>query len=242
MNWLLLGSGPSSLLPPIPGWGLAVINARAKLKDFPVASIDLWSCFEIVAARELRGIAGTPKKTLTRPWIRDQWGADRSDPRYVALPKFWGNPDLAYLQDEVRFAPERAGPEHGQTLAWMNSGCLTLQYLAEVEKPEIILVAGLDGYPLQGDCYAGGLTPMVEDIDDHPDRRPAMNAMACMAIEKITNHPSYAGTRFIWASRPNTWSDLWRAEVASPSLLRELYGTKAGTRYIGTRTFPTLML
>lgn len=115
-------------------------------------------------------------------------------------------------------------PDYGQRRSWISSGVLMLWLVAEVYRPKVIAVCGLDGYPTDSrPDYAPGLpdlattkAPWDTDPAEAVYRRGQMNERMALGIERITNH--YRDVQFVWLQRANHHRLGWRVEVAGESV------------------------
>lgn len=246
-HWLVCGSGPSASRWPVPEhpdgrpWRVATCNAASRLHPSP----DLFGAFELNAGMKCQtaigragqaSLSGHPQLSCVRPLVASMLGLSAGRGIMVVDHNF-GPPELRDLHEDVEWGSRsRWGkwpdnlPDYGQRRSWISSGVLMLWLVAEVYRPAVIAVAGLDGYPTdrlsnhrRHPDYAANLpdlattkAPWDTDPEEAVHRREQMNDRMALGIERITNH--YRDIRFIWLQRANHHRPGWRVEVAGESV------------------------
>lgn len=189
----LIGAGPSAMQPPV---GATVAAVNDKYKTFPP---DYYLVGEIEAAKRLEPVIRTLLDRGTTAYMRPNAAID--DPRVQLIGKNFGPRRLQHLHHDV--GVPHAGVQPGLPRprcpnAWISSGVLMLWVLAEIHKPERVVVSGLDGYPPEN-AYL-----------------KAMNERMSYAIGLITNH--YTDTEFVWLIEPRHRSPDWRAKISQKTV------------------------
>lgn len=213
----LIGSGPSAheVRPP-DNVRVACVNGSANLYEGATGRLPDYYCVGEIEGvrrfyRRMNRYARAGVEVFTRPaaWKAFPSGGPLNGgplhPHIRVIPYDFGPPELHILH---RNRP-LSGSDH---TPWMSTGVVMLWYLAEVERPQHLVVAGLDGYPVDGDEYAPGAG---ESLPRTPQWREAMNARMAGAIKSITNY--YTGTEFVWLQRPRHWRKGWRVTIRGES-------------------------
>lgn len=256
-HWLVVGSGPSSVRWPTPRhpdgspWRVATCNSARKLHQKP----DLFGCFEINAGQKLQSqlkpegrlaTSGHPQVVALRPFVAKMLDLSATNGIMVVDQNF-GPEELRDLHEDVEWGSQspwgalpEGVPDYGQRRCWISSGVLMLWLVAELYRPKVIAVAGLDGYPKTPDRidqngkprfpdYPGLLpdlattrTPWDTNTLEAAYRREQMNVRMALGIERLTNH--YRDTEFVWLEPANHRTSGWRTTLASESgTLARLY-------------------
>jgi hypothetical protein len=224
MSFILYASGPSAAYWPRPtGIRTACVNASHQLVDRP----NVYAVGEIQAGAKLQGtlrrMVTVGTKVYVRPGVKNIFDLEGT----ISVGKDFGPQDLRDLHDDVEWG-ESPVPDYGQRRSWISTGVLLLWILADVYRPKRIYVAGMDGYPDEATAhkdYASGLPNLgYEDLDvDGLRRRQEMNLRMAEGIKRISSHPDYQGTEFIWLSKPNLCMDGWNARLVNADDIRSLY-------------------
>lgn len=223
-DWILYGSGPSANKWPVPpNVKVACTNASRLLVHRP----DLYGIFEINAGMKLHGAANAMARlgteVYTRPGVKNMFDMVNAIP----VGYTFGPEDLHDLHRDVEWG-ESPVPDYGQRRSWISSGVLLLWIIADVYRPERIYVAGLDGYPLLPTAerdYAAGLPNLGYkhlDLEGYR-RRLEMNKRMAEGIQRISNHPRYSSTEFVWLDKPSHYQPEWNVRIAEQSDFSRLY-------------------
>lgn len=239
-SWIVYGSGPSAARWPIPKhadgtpFRVATCNSSRTLCRYS----DLFGVYEYNAGVKLKpsaptpnciSPAGFPQVIAVRPFVASVCDLSGKHGIMVVDHQF-GPPELRHLHQDVVWG-EPVVPDYGQRRAWISAGVLNLWIVAEVYRPLLIVVAGLDGYPLiKGSApdYSKGLTDLsAKGMDADPveaaTRRRNMNERMGLGIEQITRYYTDRGVRFVWLQRPHHYSPSWQVSLADDQTLHEVY-------------------
>lgn len=203
-NWVVIGSGPSAHGYSVPDDQLvATCNGGHLLTP----RVNAYGVFEIKAALAYRNVLNKfIESRRCAVYVRPAVQRTLDLKHVIVVPKNSGPLALQPLHQDRWFAPEDGTPEYGQHGSWMGSGALMLQLIAHHYTPEVITVAGIDGYK------PGDPNP-VSGYERTPQWCDFFNTHSADAIEAITNH--YPKTTFRFVERPLHARDSWRAEYLS---------------------------